>query len=180
MGLWVEIRRIQPKGASPLRVLVVLLALLQLAGWGLLLSSVLGGWPPHMPGGGGIYTQAAKSLVSSAQETKPPTSTAPKSGIFRRSLENLFRIQREVADAGTRAAVATVEVALELSFRIVAFSTGLVMILTGGWVRRKAASWLLRLDLRATESVIRDMDERIARLEKMPRVRGISSPESGD
>ncbi len=176
MGLWVEIRRVKPKGASLLRVLVVLLTLLQLSGWSLLLSGVLGGWPPRMPGGGGIYTQAAQSLVSSAQEAKPPPAAAPKSGLFRRSLENLFRIQREVADAGTRAAVATVEVALELSFRIAAFSTGLVMILIGGWIRRKAASWLLRLELRVTDGVIREMEQRIARLEKMPRVRGIARP----
>ena len=178
MGLWVEIRRVQPKGASLLRVLIAALMLLQLTGWGLLLSGVLGGWPPHFPGGGGIYTQAAKSLVSSAQESRPLPATSPQGGIFRRSLENLFRIQREVADAGTRAAVATVEVALELSFRIAAFSTGLVVILIGGWVRRKVSAWLLRIELRATDLALKKMERRIARLEKMPRVRGIASSES--
>lgn len=178
MGLWIEIRRVEPKGASLLRVLVVLLALLQITGWILLLSGVLGGWPPHFPGGGGIYTHASKALVSSAQEARPAPPADSRGGFFWRSLENLFRIQREVADAGTRAAVATVEVALELSFRIAAFSTGLVMILAAGWVRRKASSWLLRLELRSTEKVLRDMEDRIARLEKMPRVRGLSGSES--
>ena len=70
-------------------------------------------------------------------------------------------------------AVAAAEVAVELSFRIAAFSTGLVMILIGGWVRRKVMAWLLHLEMRATDATIREMEKRIRRLERGPQTRGI-------
>ncbi len=139
----------------------------------MLLSGSLGGWPPRLPGGGGVYTRAAQRLVSSAKQSKPPPPASSQGGIFWRSVENLYRIQREVVEAGERAAIAAVEVAVELSFRISAFSTGLVMILIGGWARGKALGWLLRLELRATDGALKDMEKRVRRLERGDNVRGI-------
>ena len=100
MGLWVEIRRVEPKGAALLRMLVILLALLQLSGWALLLSGVLGGWPPRPPGGGGIYTHAAQSLVSSAiRPSVPPPADPPSLLPIQQHLPRVAAPQRRTDDA---------------------------------------------------------------------------------
>jgi hypothetical protein len=168
MGLWREIHRVKPKRAVLLRVLLILLGLIQIGGWTLMLSGATGGWPPRLPGGGGIYTEAAKRMVRATEQPQPPRAKTPEGGVFWRSVENLFRIQREVTQAGERAAIAAVEIAVELSFRISALSTGLMMVLGSGWVRRRFQIWLVRRELRTTHQILGEMEQRLRHLESLP------------
>ncbi|MDP7664004.1 MAG: hypothetical protein QF451_12240 [Nitrospinota bacterium] len=62
VGALSEIRRFRPDRLGWLRTLVILLTLMQVGGGALLLAGALGGWPPRLPGGGGIFGRTARGL----------------------------------------------------------------------------------------------------------------------
>ena len=68
--------------------------------------------------------------------------------------------------AGVKAGVAILLVSVELSLRLASVSTGLIIILLGGWVRRRIRNWLIRIKMKTTEEKIEILEKRISELEK--------------
>jgi len=160
-------KNINPKRAGYLQFALRSMIALQVLGYLLLISGVLGGWPPNMPGENGFYAKMAERLVNPPKLDQLPVQVHKEKKRSSFSLNSLLgKIQKDLMQAGVKAGVAILLVSVELSLRLAAVSTGLIIILFGGWVRRRIRNWLIRLKMKTTEEKIDILEKRIVELEK--------------
>jgi len=160
-------KKIDPKRAGYLQFALRAMILLQVLGYFLLFSGVFGGWPPNMPGENGFYAKMAERLVKPPKFDQMPAQVNKEKKRSSFSLNSLIgKIQKDLMQAGVKAGVAILLVSVELSLRLAAVSTGLIIILLGGWVRRRIRNWLIRIKMKTTEEKIEILEKRISELEK--------------
>tara|TARA_A100001037_G_scaffold306509_2_gene352218 strand:+ start:4893 stop:5405 length:513 start_codon:yes stop_codon:yes gene_type:complete len=160
-------KKIDPKRAGYLQFGLRSMIVLQVLGYFLLFSGVLGGWPPNMPGENGFYAKMAERLVKPPKFDEMPVQVHKEKKRSPFSLNSLLgKLQKDLMQAGVKAGVAILLVSVELSLRLASVSTGLIIILLGGWVRRRIRNWLIRIKMKTTEEKIEILEKRISELEK--------------
>ncbi|GEM_PF-3406289 len=160
-------KKIDPKRAGYLQFGLRSMIVLQVLGYFLLFSGVLGGWPPNMPGENGFYAKMAERLVKPPKFDEMPVQVHKEKKRSPFSINSLLgKLQKDLMQAGVKAGVAILLVSVELSLRLASVSTGLIIILLGGWVRRRIRNWLIRIKMKTTEEKIEILEKRISELEK--------------
>ena len=141
-------KKVDPKRAGYMQFALRAMIVLQVLGYFLLFSGVLGGWPPNMPGENGFYAKMAERLVKPPKFDQMPAQVHKEKKRSSFSLNSLIgKIQKDLMQAGVKAGVAILLVSVELSLRLAAVSTGLIIILLGGWVRSSIRNWLIRIKM---------------------------------
>ena len=186
-------KKIDPRRAGYLQFALRAMIVLQVLGYFLIFFGVLG---PNMPGENGFFASMAKRLVKPSKfdqlhekfnKIDLQEKVSRKAGIskaeaglalkviqeeFNLSLEkkrNLISMHSLFGSFYKDLVKLTkqiLSVSVAMSLRLAAVSTGLIIILSGGWIRRRIRNWLIRLKMKTTEEKIEILEKRIIELEK--------------